>query len=136
MIATNDKQSKKLIELGIPTSTADMWGYLDSQFPTVGSYEGVVAQFIGDAAIKGRSITEDDLNLVPVWSLSALLNILPENVGGTSLNIIHRDGEWVVYYYHFFRGRNANIIEACVKLIEEMQKYKILTPKNETPPLK
>lgn len=84
-ICTDIEQSKKLIELGIDISTADMV-YLKSYFEDEEEYSLLVGSY-------HEGYTEkDDGTIVPVfdehipaWSLSALLELIPPG------NILLRD---------------------------------------------
>ena len=65
-ICTSQEQSKKLIELGIDTTTADMfWDTLSTKNP--------------EAQVNNHHLVDesDDWYRVPAWSLSALMNLLP-----------------------------------------------------------
>ena len=65
-ICTSQEQSKKLIELGIDTTTADMFGdTLSAKNP--------------EAQVNNHHLVDeyDDWYRVPAWSLSALMNLLP-----------------------------------------------------------
>ena len=65
-ICTSQEQSKKLIELGIDTTTADMfWDTLSAKNP--------------EAQVNNHHLVDeyDDWYRVPAWSLSALMNLLP-----------------------------------------------------------
>ena len=60
-IATSIEQSKKFIELGIDKNTSDMYYWCGE-----------------DLRIGGRKAQDDDYD-VPAWSLTALLEMLPED---------------------------------------------------------
>ena len=65
-ICTSQEQSKKLIELGIDATTADMfWDTLFEKKP--------------EAQVNNHHLVDeyDDGHRVPAWSLSALMNLLP-----------------------------------------------------------
>ena len=65
-ICTSQEQSKKLIELGIDKTTADMfWDTLSTKNP--------------EAQVDNHHLVDeyDDEHRVPAWSLSALMNLLP-----------------------------------------------------------
>lgn len=61
-IATSIFQSKKLLELGIDPKTADMYYYCQSEY---------------DLRIGGYKAVDKELD-VPAWSLTALLELMPE----------------------------------------------------------
>ena len=75
MIATTIEQSKHLLELGLDPRTADMvWRYVTS-----GCYRlEVLHKELFEAT------NEKD---IPAWSLSALLEVIPSNIGDYDLYI-------------------------------------------------
>ena len=70
-IATNENQSKKLIELGIDVHTADMYYYKENVF------NNALATFNGALLVKGNSKPEVEYT-IPAWSLSALIELMPK----------------------------------------------------------
>ena len=75
-ICTSLEQSKKLIELGIDVNTADMYYGYDYNSP-IGGYEED-AQIIPQSEFNEHFVLfpED----IPVWSLTALLNLIQDNI--------------------------------------------------------
>ena len=71
-ICTSIEQSKKLIELGIPKNTADIWyqhiGYSITDGKEKPTYFPMVIR---------DNISDDD---IPAWSLFALLELMPERI--------------------------------------------------------
>ena len=97
-ICTSLEQSKKLMELGIDVNTADMyWWYSGRRYYV-------------------ESMDDDDFNKesdVPAWSLSALLELIPERIPGTKL-VIKWDGSY------YIEGRDClcdNAIDAAFEMI-------------------
>lgn len=89
MIATTIEQSKHLLELGLDSSTADMCWVKD--------YTGQWV-LITDTQINIRSRLEgmyeysgfqwqEHIAIIPAWSLSALLEVMPSNIGDYDLYI-------------------------------------------------
>ena len=76
MIATTLEQSKKLAELGIDTSTADMTLEKVSHGLTQDSTWELTVGL--DTAIKENLFSYRNGYVVPAWSLSALLELMPE----------------------------------------------------------
>ena len=71
-ICTTIEQSKKLIELGIPKNTADM---------RIGNYVGKSGKVDGTNVhyyTKEESFGAPEI--IPAWSLSALVDLMPKNV--------------------------------------------------------
>lgn len=74
-ICTSQEQSKKLIELGIDATTADMfWDTLSTKNP--------------EAQVDNHHLVDeyDDWYRVPAWSLSALMNLLPSKLVSLTTN--------------------------------------------------
>ena len=70
-ICTSIEQSKKLIELGIDVNTADMyWGLNNQNHPHV----------------IGKYCAEYGGMQLPAWSLSALLELIPESIDDNTDN--------------------------------------------------
>ena len=71
-IATTIEQSKKLIELGLNTDTADMFYYKENIF------NNALSVFNGQLLVRGNSELKDE-DTIPAWSLSRLLELMPNN---------------------------------------------------------
>ena len=70
---TTIEQSKKLIELGLDASTADMY-YPDMYYPEYDLIHSKIPLFMGDDFYSDSDI--------PCWSLGALLEVMPKNIYG------------------------------------------------------
>ena len=101
-IATSIEQSKKFIELGIDKNTSDMYYWCGE-----------------DLRIGGRKAQDDDYD-IPAWSLTALIEILPEG-----FLLMDNQGETKPILYsvwtsafgtkpHFWRH---NIVDAVFEMI-------------------
>lgn len=124
MIATTIEQSKHLIELGIPKESADMW------YP----------QYVNGAT--GELCDSEKLELykthkgTPAWSLSALLEQIPSDLGSQTLTIEKCDSEPLKYglNYHDSWGRENdiqtkyydNLVDACYEMIIKLHEQKLL----------
>lgn len=106
MIATSIEQSKQLVRLGLDQKTADMWW--SNRFvywqPT---------PMIGISTEQHQLYTfkwcDED---VPAWSLSALLEVMPSNIGDYDLYITkHKyvDGGYG-YNVEYNRGFTINVL--------------------------
>jgi len=112
---TDLEQSKKLAEI-LPSESADMW-YEDSglMIPRLGSIP------------KEHIYTE-----VPCWSLAALLNVLPDEVGDNHYLTLDKEGKEYCCCYEDCNGNSFrhclsdNPIDACVSMIEKLHEHKIL----------
>ena len=114
-ICTSIRQSQKLIELGIDVSTADMC-WQNNEFP----------------------VGFNDDEAVPAWSLSALLNLLPQEIfdGEYVINITEGcDNRWVLTYdhcenrHHSYYGLSTgaeNLVDACVEMVLKLHELKLL----------
>ena len=122
---TDINQSKKLAEI-LPLESADMF------------YDGVQDLYkekVYNIPINGSSITvrtghiitEKGIKanlLLPAWSLTALLGVLPEP------NLIEKDGLWHLFCDdadHFSSSTGYdNPIDACVAMIERLHELNLL----------
>lgn len=126
-MTTTYEQSKRLLACGISPDTADMSLILETycngrKRPWIEAYA-----YSEGCQIHGYGIK-------PLWTLSALLDILPEDIDGTPLIMARSPKGWIVGY----KGSGCttsdlDVIEACIKLIEQLHKYKMFTPENEIP---
>ena len=74
-ICTTIEQSKKLVELGIDVSTADMF-YAYRANLQIGEWELDKTPVIIDGSIKIDPVLD-----VPAWSLTALIGLIPKIIG-------------------------------------------------------
>ena len=125
-ICTDVNQSKKLIELGIPKNTADMhystW--------TIVSEDG---EFIVSVSQQGETIEELQKEygnqIIPAWSLDALLNIINTNYYTTlyhdgiawNIDIIHHDN---VKEKHSVYANTP--VDACYEMILKLKNLSLL----------
>lgn len=94
-ICTSLEQSKKLMELGIDRKTSDM-NYWCGSGLRIGGYKA-----------------QDEELDIPAWSLSALLELIPERIPGTKLVI-----KWDGCYY--IEGRDClrdTAIDAAFEMV-------------------
>ena len=69
MIATDKSQSQRLLECGVSADTADMC--YDS---------GALSLMDYDSAVHERDSHRESYEVVPAWSLSTLLGLLPKEI--------------------------------------------------------
>ena len=111
---TDLEQSKKLAEI-LPLESADtIWDLTNPDLPTI------------------RAIPYEDsdysnkyLNIIPCWSLAALLGVVPEEV---SLNSF-KDGNWnamVQQNGKMIYGDTDNPVDACYEMIVKLYGQKLL----------
>ena len=123
---TDITQSKKLAEI-LPIESADMYWlnwHIDS---TESKYE----VFVVDKSDKyinffnSYTVAVDNKEIIPCWSLSALLNILPHCIDDRYdlvLGKLSDDTGWYVCYDdidHFtrFYVTQSDLIDACIEMI-------------------
>ena len=94
-ICTNIEQSKKLLELGIDTETADMSYRFDFDDEV---YELSTAPYI-DWVVPKYGESDKFETILPAWSLTALLELMPE-IGGDTPTLKKRPNEtkWGCWY--------------------------------------
>lgn len=141
-ICTTIKQSKKLVELGIDPSTADMcW--------CNNSVKGV--NYTDDYALHTHTLQElkeifdEALNgwdkyweIIPAWSLSALLELLDDTItdeyGNDYFLEIHKEDLQYYLLYHDRWGREDDIeteyyddlVDACCEMIIKLKERNLL----------
>lgn len=118
-IATSCSQSQRLLRYGVSADTADMC--YDS---------GALSLMDYDSAVHERDSRRESYEVVPAWSLSALITkILPSNIryeGHTSLleitssNWQSDEQVWEVSYDIDLGVEAADPIEACVLMAEKL----------------
>lgn len=125
---TSIEQSKKLLELGLDPSTADMiYSVVNNdnvEYPDKPSLyrwgnSSVLYNYMKN--IGRESVLQD----IPCWSVGALLDLLPDNIEVDNakwhLNTVHRkkDNWQFMYYgrYRFCRFYGDNPLDACYELI-------------------
>lgn len=114
-ICTSLEQSKKLVELGIDVSTADMYwknGISDK-------YIQCFTPFVCD---EYQSEIDFDYD-IPCWSLAALLDILPEPYQLTS----NKEGKvQLMIIHHLEKEYYDNPIDACVEMIVKLKEQNLI----------
>lgn len=111
-ICTNQDQSVRLLRCGVSADTADMC--YDS---------GALSLMDYDSAVHERDSRREAYEVVPAWSLSALLTkVLPHNISVDKYNYKGVTEYDVVCYFTGHRDKIAfnapDPIEACVQLVE------------------
>jgi hypothetical protein len=67
----------------------------------------------------------EDITNIPCWSLSALLNILPEILGCKP--IIALDDNYITYpHISDLHTKADDLVDACVELIEKLHELNLL----------
>jgi len=125
---TDLPQSKKLAEI-LPLESADMhyatWTILDGEF--------IVSPNQGSTI---KSMQEDYGNqIIPCWSLAALLKIIPKKIKDFNVLRIDIDEKYFsLWYDEVGYGANTELpyitmeypVDACVVMIEKLYKLKLI----------
>lgn len=118
-ISTTQEQSARLLRCGVSADTADMC--YDS---------GALSLMEYDSAVHERDSRRERYEVIPAWSLSALLGLLPKEICDDSYYFslaqeypLNADYRAAYKYYSvdecdYVGRRSSQPIEACVQLIE------------------
>lgn len=112
---TDIEQSIKLAEI-LPLESADMiWVLANPDLPM----------------IKAIAYQDSDKNnkyyeILPAWSLSALLDVLPKIINNETLFIETSPALWHIGYREVYTARADNLIDACVVMIEKLNELNLL----------
>ena len=136
-IATTVEQSKKLLELGIDQSTADMT-YSNASNKGRNYTDKFKLELITTKEAKeilDMSITKWDTfwELIPAWSLSALMEILPAGIKNYTLHII-KDNVIKGYFCSYRNKKNEvfvstsgfNVVDAVFEMICYLKENKLI----------
>lgn len=126
-IATTQDQAARLLRCGVPADTADMC--YDS---------GALSLMDYDSAVHERDSRRESYEVIPAWSLSRLLSLLPTSIMSPlgneymlELSKLRMHDAWEVQWFsgrdrfrtydkkkNFHKLWDKSPIEACVKAIE------------------
>lgn len=115
MAYTTIEQSKKLVELGLSFSTADMC-YSRELCLGESEYPVVIAE----------GFKVDWTKSLPCWSLAALLSALPKIINNDTLYIETSAALWHIGYRNIYTARADNLVDACVAMIEKLNELNLL----------
>lgn len=118
---TDIEQSKKLAEI-LPLESADMCWVTGEIEPLW----GVI-----------KSEPDDDFDVIPSWSLAALLNFLAQQdyfpeitYTGTcylmDINFYDDEGGKTIHPIHFIRTEGNTLVDACVEMILKLHEEKLI----------
>ena len=124
-VYTDLEQSHKLAEI-LPLESADM---------TFLSEESLVPKVNYNGMVFFNSKEENLTNIIPCWSLAALLDIIPKRI--KDFNVLRIDiGEkdFAIWYDEIGYGVNSELpditlespVDACVEMIIKLHKQKLL----------
>ena len=132
---TDITQSKKLIELGIDINTADMWWNTEKHYP---EFVKTYREHLGE-----------QISPIPVWSLAALIDVLPNEIStgenfADKYQIDIRKYDWedgTIWYQIAYgndrgssgewhdminTGEKENIIDCCYQMIVRLKEKDLL----------
>nr|DAF67735.1 MAG TPA: hypothetical protein [Caudoviricetes sp.] len=124
MTATTKEQSARLLSIGILPETADL--YLErSNIPEAAEY--YIHTIPNKIDKKHWFSVRMNKDIIPAWSLSALIEVLPIGVKRNKTDAafgIYREfnGMWTITYPGFYFTEATDPIEACVLMIEKLNK--------------
>lgn len=67
-----------------------------------------------------------NVEIIPCWSLSALLEVLPKSINSETLSIKPSASLWYVGYRNTYNVKANNAIDDCYQLIVYLHELKIL----------
>lgn len=134
-IYTDLEQSKKLAKI-LPLESADMrYGYTAPYDYSDRMYDGGYDEipYPKDFLIKNPNYSADEYDAeLPCWSLAALMDVLPDEVGDNHYLTLDKEGKEYCCCYEDNNGNSFrhcfsdNPIDACVDMIENLHKQKLL----------
>ncbi len=129
---TDIEQSKKLVEI-LPLSSADMFWLNRHIDLTETKYEIFVIEKSNKHIDFSNSyaVAIDNNEIIPCWSLAALLDVLPKNYGRYTKSLYWFDDAWHCEYVdqdgEGHGGETADDpIDACYKMILKLNKVNLL----------
>lgn len=137
-IATDLEQSKKLAEI-LPIESADMYWFNEHIDMTQTKYRLFVVDKSNKYVdfFKSYAIAVDNNEIIPCWSLAALLNYLrdidffpeidaDEHTATMSINYYDEDEGKLLNPVHNIKVKAENFIDACYEMILKLHEKKIL----------
>ena len=124
---TDLEQSKKLAEI-LPLESADMHynnisikgiNYVDAHRVELMKYNRAIK-------VLSKCITNPLLEIIPCWSLAALLKVIPKIVNNETLFIETSAALWHVGYRNVYIARADNPVDACYEMIIKLNELKML----------
>ena len=110
-ICTSLEQSKKLLELGIDVKTADMFWFVPADDEGEFDEEVNVIQNKADYCLFEKVMDFNDTPYIPAWSLSALLELIPNYV------INKTDGTIYANLYYNVKSSYNNLVDAAFEMV-------------------
>lgn len=125
---TSLKQSKKLAEI-LPLESADMhWQDASKEYENpYGIYDRHFRLVAGNSSkIINNKCDFRKGFILPAWSLSALLSVIPKIINNETLFIETSAALWHVGYRNIYTARADNLVDACVEMIIRLHELNLL----------
>lgn len=114
-ICTSIEQSIKLIELGIDINTADMYWFVPADDEGEFDEKVNVIYNKADYCLFEKVMDFNDTPYIPAWSLSALLELIPNYV------INKADDKTYANLYYGLKSSHDNLVDAAFEMICQMK---------------
>ena len=140
---TSPEQSQKLVDAGLPVTTADMYSELNTSIDT--SFKWHTPRFIPLLEQQAQMDERDKFfvvnkryvfkNILPVWSQAAILNMLPKQIIKNdwvyTLIILPKESKWLMVYVNFLAGNlymtnTEDFLDAAVDMLYILLKDKLV----------
>ena len=132
-IYTTLKQSKELAKI-LPLDTADMCYKCLGEDP----YDVCLRPYSEWKEVYKGLLVDKEVDVIPCWSLAALLSIIPQEIfdGEYIINITEGwDNKWILTYDHHENRNHSyytlsigadNLVDACVEMIIRLNELNML----------
>ena len=140
---TSPEQSQKLVDAGLPVTTADMYSELNTSIDT--SFKWHTPRFVPLLEQQAQMDERDKFfvvnkryafkNILPVWSQAAILNMLPKQIIKNdwvyTLIILPKESKWLMVYVNFLAGNlymtnTEDFLDAAVDMLYILLKDKLV----------
>ena len=140
---TSPEQSQKLVDAGLPVTTADMYSELNTSIDT--SFKWHTPRFVPLLEQQAQMDERDKFfvvnkryvfkNILPVWSQAAILNMLPKQIIKNdwvyTLIILPKESKWLMVYVNFLAGNlymtnTEDFLDAAVDMLYMLLKDKLV----------
>ena len=132
---TDVEQSKKLAEI-LPPESADMWWAERYAGRVMANGQYIVEEkpvyYPSLTKPSNDNYSQDTIKDVPCWSLSALLDVLPDEVGDNHYLTLDKEGKEYCCCYEDNNGNSFrhcfsdNPVDACTEMIIKLNELKML----------
>lgn len=117
---TDIEQSNELLESGLSLETADMYWELDKSC-NIEAYN--LVPLIRYSANERKELFEKDKELIPCWSLAALLSVIQEVDDNIEFWSDHEDWHLDAAFYDVY---SSSLVDACVEMIIKLKEEGVI----------